>query len=514
MKLDVKSTIHNHFDIELIDKNDNVKQTAHAYNVVTNYFYTRHNAGYGTRLTNICLGTGTGTPSVTDTRLFTELYSCRDGGSVSMLNRIDDLNYSFTVSYTFSENEAIGLITEIGIGDWWNNHWTDNIQFGELCTHAMITDAEGHVISVDKTNRDRLHVTATLYISINLPNYYKQLPFCTGGLVWSRNQENTVTEIDWNDNPNFWINWLCGIGNVTGIADRGIRFGLAEGQPIEYRRYNEVGYGLASAEITNGFRLAINGTPDSGDFPSDHTFQLKELKTPFGLISLGDATIFPQLPLELTLPADGTQTGFNFGIPSLLTPTAVYINDVLQSPSSYTWNGIDYTFLNTEWESTNARYLKRVTGSCVRGNFFGIAVCYNGATIGVNSSDLGAIFDFGEVITLRKVFANNASSYADHSVEVSTDGNTWTTYTVTTDKLNRILDIDPPIAARYVRYTVLNDETTLPWMMLCKGTPQLEFNTAPIAGSIIKIETASKYPIKNANWKIDQFVMDVTISRA
>ena len=36
----------------------------------------------------------------------------------------------------------------------------------------------------------------------------------------------------------------------------------------------------------------------------------------------------------------------------------------------------------------------------------------------------------------------------------------------------------------------------------------------PSAGSIIKIEAKSAYPIKNEHWIIDQFVLDVKISRA
>ena len=62
--------LHNRFDVQLIDSNTGeVKQIAKAENVVCNGYWTVlfHS---GRRISYVNIGTGTGTPSVTDTTLF------------------------------------------------------------------------------------------------------------------------------------------------------------------------------------------------------------------------------------------------------------------------------------------------------------------------------------------------------------------------------------------------------------------------------------------------------------
>ena len=80
----LKMGIHNRFDIEVIDKDTGkVKQKAVAYNVVCNeYFNAIIN---GTIAANILIGGGSGTPSATDTTLFSYIgYASTTDGSDSI----------------------------------------------------------------------------------------------------------------------------------------------------------------------------------------------------------------------------------------------------------------------------------------------------------------------------------------------------------------------------------------------------------------------------------------------
>ena len=79
MKIKEKAVLHNRFDIKVVDaKTGKVKQTAVGFNVITNYYFnSRLTASPLSKTTDlfryIAIGTGTGTPKVTDTALFSHL---------------------------------------------------------------------------------------------------------------------------------------------------------------------------------------------------------------------------------------------------------------------------------------------------------------------------------------------------------------------------------------------------------------------------------------------------------
>ena len=71
MKVDTGFNLHNKFEIEVVDiKTGKVKQKETIYNIVVNQMFTRLCAG-NTYFTGISYGTGTGTPDVSRTGLFT-----------------------------------------------------------------------------------------------------------------------------------------------------------------------------------------------------------------------------------------------------------------------------------------------------------------------------------------------------------------------------------------------------------------------------------------------------------
>ena len=79
MKIQERAVLHNRFDVKVIDAaSGKVKQTAVGFNVVTNYYFnSRLTASPLSKTTDllryIAVGTGNGTPAVTDTALFTHL---------------------------------------------------------------------------------------------------------------------------------------------------------------------------------------------------------------------------------------------------------------------------------------------------------------------------------------------------------------------------------------------------------------------------------------------------------
>ena len=151
--------LHNEFQFRLIGADGTVKQEGKAQNVVLNRYYDKLPDSMGLFCNGIQLGTGTGTPAASDTALFNEIAG-KAYETITNLTPLGSHQYTWSVTTTFTENEANGNLTEVGVCD---DDWN-------LFTHAMITDSEGHTIVIAKTDTDRLTVTATLYLTLTFDN--------------------------------------------------------------------------------------------------------------------------------------------------------------------------------------------------------------------------------------------------------------------------------------------------------------------------------------------------------
>ena len=163
MELKEKIGIHNRFDIEVIDaKTGKVKQTARGFNIICDQLWScLLNRTLGRRFFGaIFYGSGSGTPSASDTSLFNHVaavelatdafenavYSADNATGVMSVRR----------SIQLSETTAVGVtITEVGIG-----YGTAS---GNLCTHAMLQDMNGNPISITKTDTDIINIYATVF---------------------------------------------------------------------------------------------------------------------------------------------------------------------------------------------------------------------------------------------------------------------------------------------------------------------------------------------------------------
>lgn len=152
--------VHNEFTFVCID--NKTKETAEykAYNVVTN--------GGISRLINgsvfdnyIHLGTGDGTPSVTDTSLFTFKVS-KSTTRVSQELGPDNKTATFRYYIKLDETEQNGItFTEVGLA----SGTTTTL----LNTHAMIVDSQGQPMGITKTDTMIMYVYATVYVIYDAP---------------------------------------------------------------------------------------------------------------------------------------------------------------------------------------------------------------------------------------------------------------------------------------------------------------------------------------------------------
>lgn len=114
------------------------------------------------------IGSGSGTPSSADTKLFNHKWNIA-ADVISHVQNIDENGASMNLTYIVPATTSyVATITEVGMGD------TNSIY-----THAMLVDAEGNPISIVKTENDELtiNVTLELYTSITLPLTLDFSPF-------------------------------------------------------------------------------------------------------------------------------------------------------------------------------------------------------------------------------------------------------------------------------------------------------------------------------------------------
>ena len=152
-----------------------VVQEAWAYNVFTNQgldvirrsSFTGASYDYGRLphqfMTYCGIGTGSGTPVITDTEFFTYL-GCADiatpgevtGPDTSSINHTTEVYYH-RHKFFWDLAEGNGTLTEVGIC------YLDS-DYDNVISHAMFQDAEGDPISITKDSTKVMVVTVTMYL--------------------------------------------------------------------------------------------------------------------------------------------------------------------------------------------------------------------------------------------------------------------------------------------------------------------------------------------------------------
>lgn len=319
--------LYNKFEITVCDaKTGKEKQKAYAYNVILdNFFKIRlrqldgsNQPGYSNSMSYIAVGTGTGTPAITDTALFTPLIH----RSASLV----ETNYEYPTSYItrqikINADEYNGsTFTEVGMEcTYYVGMWSTQVYM--LCTHAMIQDAEGNQIAIQKTDVDVVYINATFYCT------FSKTGFGDNG-IFPLAENNIITR------------YLL-LGNTELIVRSG-RF-LVENTTE-----------LANDYISTKTFSFSNSTGDYENFTLempvmtilDSEFNNRIIKniamTGIGGFQFPDPSVFPDYSIDhLVLgEGDGQTTEYNIKCPLIKSGTVkIYVADRELSPSEYE---IDY----------------------------------------------------------------------------------------------------------------------------------------------------------------------------
>lgn len=170
----------NTYHFKLI-RDGKIIQEETTHNIVCKAFFSKG----GEIPKSLVLGNGEGTPSYEDSDLFNTIWETASFSPASQSfdsNISDDGKEAYTANilkYAIpASSQYVGTITECGIADIHTYDYKPHIV--NLCTHALIYDAEGNPISIEKTDLDILEIEIVFKIIVKENNIIKLLP-------WERN---------------------------------------------------------------------------------------------------------------------------------------------------------------------------------------------------------------------------------------------------------------------------------------------------------------------------------------
>lgn len=148
-------------------RKDGTVQKEIVHNIATNNIVSQVNSS------TLSIGSGSGTPATTDTKLFNHLWNIA-ASSISQVQNIGDDGARMTLTYVVPATASyVATITEVGLGS-----------KDYIWTHAMLVDAESNPISIIKTENDELTIVVTveLYATTALPFTTDFSPFVSASI--------------------------------------------------------------------------------------------------------------------------------------------------------------------------------------------------------------------------------------------------------------------------------------------------------------------------------------------
>lgn len=324
MKLNPNEMMNNTYTLKVINsKTNQVKQIAKAKNVVLartvldTFTYIN-----GISVTYVYYGSGDGEPSVSDTALFHQLWAY-GGEGTSLYPRCTSVRYNgdYLVYHLKASVPAstsyVGTITEIGLGT-----------KDRLYTHAMLKDAEGNKISVEKTDLDKLE----LDIEVRITGFYDEASgfevLCGSRYLLGYEPTNT------NNQYNTYL--ALELGNFSPYCI---------GIPLAYHKHRYYkALWTSPSNTSNCLNSSTRKYTSGGRIAAEAAFVNHYVNSfeinGVGRFKLPNAKVIPNIALQgLSVgTGDGTKTTFEPPINLFVKDTdKIYVDGVVQT------RGVDYT---------------------------------------------------------------------------------------------------------------------------------------------------------------------------
>ena len=528
MKLKQEVKLHNRWDVTVCDaETGEVKQKAVGFNVITDTFF-KFRMGlisldpyptYG--LNRVYVGTGTGTPSASDTAMFNLLFR-REFSSTTY-------HYEYPTSYAIFEikvnaDEYNGqTFTEVGLAYYYVPNW--GATSDHLCTHAILQDAEGNPIAIHKTDTDVVYIRATFYC--------------------------TFTPTGWGDNgiypeaaKNTLVQWL--LKGTDSLYVRSHRF------PLNYSSDMNADYIFSKQyRISNGqghFETMTFDLPEITILDSEfNNHVVKNIGIEgYGAFQFPDSSVFSDYEVNRLFlgEGDGETTDFNIKCPCIKPGSAhIFVDDeeltegtdfTVDYESNCNDNRENYYTAGMDLSMDTVKFgnLKEQTPSASTTTYDPLYYgrIHRGTNLYYYYPQITAAkpiwFDFGSAKECNRLRLDSRSSVTNADlnavcIEYSNDNETWTAVSATWTNTLSATNIYcyrwkwDAVSARYWRiywtgktYNLRLDQTLADHdgisginaiLYLGRSVPGLHFTTPPAAGARIEASYLLNVPFKTEN---------------
>ena len=532
MNITLPQLFKNEYHFRLIGPADEVKQDIICHNIVLDRFWTKQNqnAPYvgwsdhtyyqGTAPSGLWLGKGTGTPSTSDTALFSPLWVITQANARTFSISADKKIGEAKLTYIFPANNSyVGVITEAGLT--MCNRRGDGGEDNLLVTHCLVIDSEGNPISINKTEDDKLEVTVTWRVIVpDVLNNFKFLQADQGLLAklwkmagsWGSNTAGMFYATNLTINRNRILRYT---GNSSAITFSNIK------KTYNTRRLT-FGTQRIDANVGNGryypcislAGICYCALPNEEVFPTYNIAGItigtgdgntKQFKNPLNYFKKDTEKIY----IDGVLQTRGVDYTIDYKNNASLLPELSAGNYIVQQYSDKVMPSAYSNILFTPEEDN----YKNVDASNLYGMWLNEAYHVE--------------LETACEINLIKLAGIRFSGYASNirvKIEYSVD-NTLYEELITTASFNSLNGINIPcntIVAKYLKFTIVEQSSYTAYggyfskqdeyktFLGYVGDPNITFINAPAENAIITMDVDMDIPFKNENYVID-LSADITV---
>ncbi|NLH92426.1 MAG: hypothetical protein GX481_08275 [Atopobium sp.] len=522
---------HNEYDIQVIRLG---KKKEYHFGNVTLTKMLEVNFGF----TGVRIGGGTGNPSSSDTDVFSKLW---DITCTTTVTKDDKKNAAIhtLVGEIPPDTAHVGTITELGI-----------MVGTTVVTHALIRDAEGNPMTIEKDDLTKVIVTARITMSLVPSAPWKALPIRHTQFYMKKamDDEGQNKNYQWGGLGTQWLE-LCTNSNAA-IGDGEMQQTYSYIGTSYYAYFTSAScYGYGNAAKTNA--AADGKRKMTFDFRAPAT--LLDYPVYFNTVLLG-GLCYAELPNAEIVPnytianypvgtGDGSTKDF-------LCPFSYFVKDTdsIKVADQTLTRGVDYEvisdsnhemlqeltpFARAEASGGNRESNKSGAGLFTRPlytwpanqaqNFGNTNGWYSNQKrsefISMITTDAPGIFDLKSSFRLNKFRLPQAFTAATYTLSVSDDGNTFTQVFQEVKEKNEELVVDFDATGRYWKLETTVNTTAAAFSANPMDVPFLgfvqdgyiHFKTAPSSGTRITMTVQMDRPFKTSETVID-YSAEVEIS--
>lgn len=489
--------------------------------------------------TGVRVGSGNGTPASSDTDVFKKLWDITCTKTVT-LDEEKQAAIHTLVGEIPPDTDRVGTITELGV-----------LVNSTVVTHALIKDAEGNPITIEKDDLTRVIVTARITMSLSASSPWIAVPVCHTQLYMkkAKDDEGQEQQRSWGDFSSLFLELCTNSNAAIGDGEMTSTYSYIGTSYGGYYCTNSC-YGYGKAQSSNSF--ADNKRTVKFDFRAPAT--LLNYPVYFNTILIG-GICYAELPNSELVP-NYTITGYPVGTgdgstKDFLCPFSYFVKDTdsITVDDRTLTRGVDYTVIH----DNNHEMLQELTpfaranasGGNRNNNRDGVGLFTrplydwpsNYATNFGNSNgwysnykdsefvsrilkDSPVIFDLKDSYELNKFRLPSSFTDATYTLSVSTDGETYTQVFSETKAANTVFEKDFDASGRFWKLESTKDTDTVAFTADPAAVPFLgkvqdgyiHFKEAPKKGSVIKMNVTMDRPFKTGETVIDySATLEITV---